>query len=296
MLTNNGTERVKSNGMVWALGAAAIGAAAMAMGGQAANAAMLGVHFWQHTTSTQTTAVTGTAGYVAQANWNNVDNPANGSGNYPGAGNNVGNLVLSDGSSASGTLLSFGAPGLVGSGALPSNGISTQEQQNVYLQESYLDVGYPSTGSGNYSATYGPDATVTVSSLPTSIAGTGTTPYDVILYVNSANSSYTDVADYTVNGATLSNVKLSNTGSSNPNNSFVDSGTFTLATASTVGNYVEFTGITGTTLNITVAVGNSGSRAALDGFQVIATPEPGALGLLAAGGLGMLLVKRRRTA
>ena len=288
MLTNNGTEKVKSNGMVWAMGAVAIGAAAMAMGGQAARAAMLGVNFWHSGEST----VTGQAGLVAQDHWNNPGNLA-GSGNYPGAGNNITGLVLSDGSATS-AALSFAAPGLVESSAAPAGGDSTEAQQNVYLQQAYLDVGYTTSGSGNYSGTYGPDATVSVSSLPASIAGSGTTPYDVILYVNSANSGYTDVADYTVNGSTLSNVELSNTGSSNANNNFVDAGTFTPATASAVGNYVEFFGVTGTTLNITVAVGSSGQRAALDGFQVIATPEPASLGLLAVAGVGLLLLKRRR--
>ena len=265
-------------------------ATALACGGLAcsgsANAEMLGVNFVQAGSPSYQT-VTGTAGYLPQSNWNNEagTNPT-GSGSYPTNVSNATGLVLADGTAAAGTTISFSAPG-TGYSYAQNNSGGTQNEQ---LQYAFLDSGYtnsytdPNTGA---TVNEGPDANVTVNNLPSSIAGTGSTPYTVILYVGGQLPGRG--GDYTVNGVTQNNIIDGSV-----------SDTFTLATSSAGGNYIMFTGVTGTDLSISevVTLGAPGStnvlRASLSGFQVVSTPEPVTLGLMAMGTMGLLLIGRRR--
>jgi len=67
-------------------------------------------------------------------------------------------------------------------------------------------------------------------------------------------------------------------------------------TTDTLGNnpsadYAVFSGLTGSSQTINVNIPNWGGLA---GFQIVAVPEPGTLALAALGGLGMLMLRRRR--
>lgn len=222
--------------------------------------------------------VTGTAGYYAQSHWNNIKPTG---GQYPANGS-ASNLLLSDGTASSASL-SFSAPGLVDNVLTPVAGATATETQTVYLMNSFLDSGYISGTIG----AIGPTATVAVTNIPSSIAGTGATKYTVVLYI--AYNTVRDNSNYIVNGVSQT---VDESGTYQPGTS---SGTLTLATSSTAGNYVVFNNVTGTTLTITANTPNN-SRAGLDGFQVIAAPEPATLSLGALGGLGLLMLKRRRSA
>lgn len=124
--------------------------------------------------------------------------------------------------------------------------------------------------------------------LPAGIAGTGSTPYNVIIYVAGDTTGRGGTA--TVNGTTVTLTELANNGTGN----------FVLSGPSTPGNYYEFFGVTGTTLNISnlgvfgnTAGGDGTPRLPLDGFQVVSTPEPASMALLGFGGLGLLARRRR---
>ena len=70
--------------------------------------------------------------------------------------------------------------------------------------------------------------------------------------------------------------------------------------ANPTADYVEFTGLSGSSQNITVAPGDtSPSDAAwvgLSAFQIVAVPEPGTFALTGVGSLGILLLARRKRA
>lgn len=265
----------------------AVACAGLAFAGNA-RAAILGVNFVQDSSANQSLqTVTGTAGVLPQANWNNVigTNPA-GSGSYPTQVTDASGLMLADGSAATGTTLSFSAPGTGFSYAQSNTGT-----QNEMLQYAFLDSGYtgsftdPNTGA---TVNIGPDATISVDNLPSSIAGSGSTPYEVILYVGGQQPGRG--GDYTVNGVSQNNI--------------IDgpvSDSFTEATSTTPGNYIIFNGVTGTNLSISeeATLAASGSpgvlRASISAFQVVSVvPEPATLGLMATGTIGLLLIGRRR--
>ena len=130
-------------------------AVAMAVGGMASSAmaARIGVNFIGDNNGGGA-SVTGTAGFVPQANWNNVALPGQ------TTGSNV-TLALDTGTN-SGATVAWSCPNLWASGA----GLN----QDGILMQGYLD----------NSPTQ--DSTATVTGLPASIAGTGSTPYTVLVY------------------------------------------------------------------------------------------------------------------
>ena len=65
----------------------------------------------------------------------------------------------------------------------------------------------------------------------------------------------------------------------------------------TQGNYVVFNGLSGSTLTASfagVAAGDTINRNKVVGFQIVQTPEPSALGVLAVGAAGLLRRRRAR--
>jgi hypothetical protein len=127
-------------------------------------------------------------------------------------------------------------------------------------------VTYPNAGSGAGSGNYN---------------NTGSVNFDVYQTPINVTVSYNGA-----DGLTFSATQA--TGGFNQNGTGSFSYTYTLpeSVTSLLGSTTGYVGLTG---------GNSGAESyeSISNFSFV--PEPGALGLLAAGGLGMLLVKRRRT-
>jgi len=105
--------------------------------------------------------------------------------------------------------------------------------------------------------------------------------YDVLVYFDGANGANAWETSYRIGAAAL-------TGRDLPNTTF--SGTFTADTG-LGGNYVRFGGVTGDGFRLdVVALGGGGTP--INGIQIAHTPEPGSLGLAAAG-LALALLRRR---
>jgi hypothetical protein len=239
--------------------AGAVGAASGFAG--SAMAGSVGVNFVGGGGGAGGASVTGTAGFIAQGNWNNES----------GNANSAGAAVQTDGGAAAGTV-SWNSSNTWDSGQAGQN-------QNGNLLQGYLDDN-PSTPT-----------TITVTGLPASIAGTGSTPYAVYLYI--AGDTVGRGGTYTVNGQS---VVLTDSGAEGD-------GLFKLATpavdstgtGAVAGNYYVFPNVTGTTLSITTApLFDTTPRSPIDGFQVVGlTPEPAGIGLIGAAAIGLLARRRR---
>jgi hypothetical protein len=287
MLTNNGTERVKSNGMVWALGAAAIGAAAMAMGGHAANAAftsgLVDVQFYGTNQSTVSGQASG-AGVIGLATdyWNTVTE---------GSTTNTVAVNVTTGSTGVGVdNVTGGASGATLTVAGTGGGSGTYIGSNGANDVPYLS---PSTTvnfnllNGNM-GTYG----TTVSPFRGNVVFATIGGLDPSLEYNLYVENGQDDTTYTVTGATVLTGTV---------NTYTDANT----SAWVSGNdYYKFTLAPDANGNISLAyiysgTGSSteyGSEATVSGLQITPVPETANLRLLGLGGLGLLMLKRRRTA
>jgi PEP-CTERM motif len=203
-------------------------------------------------------SVTGTAGVVPQANWNNVAGPTQNNG--------TGVALVSATGAALTSTIGWSSPNLWASGV----GLN----QDGILMQGYLD------------NSPGQDSIATITGLPASIAGNGTTPYSVIVYLAGDTAGDNRGGTYTVNGIVQTALEIGpSTG-----------GIYVPASAVTPGNFIVFTGITGSNLTIDVHPTSGGTpRAPFDGFQVISgtVPEPASLGLLGLGSIAFLARRRR---
>jgi hypothetical protein len=219
----------------------------------------LGIDFTANQNTDQGNAVTGTAGVVAQANWNNV----NAGGAATGSSSS---LLYSDGSAASGVSVSWSAPDTYSANYALNNG-------NETLLSNFLD-STPATGS------------------TVSITGLSGGTYDLYIYIaGDQGSPAIRGGTYDINGTAFT---LYNNGTADSAN-----GDFSLASGDgvTAGNYFETT-ITGTSLTVTTTATHgtdSFLRAPIDGLQLVAVPEPSTWAMM-LGGVGMLGIFRRRRA
>ena len=228
-----------------------------------------------------TTDLAGAPG-VRVDNWNNLTGAST---NLHTANLTSGSVVDNTGSvqpTVSVSMVWPGNGGPVGMGSITSGGNDTNLYANVEDQWT------PTAG------------TFTMSGLTYS-------NYDVYVYVynDSANPgrggsiSIGSTTYWIATGAAAGNPTSSGTGYVISTDT-AEVGGGSSALRNTVGNYVEFTGLSGSSFTasyLASGVVNGGARLKIAGFQVVDTtaiPEPPVLGLVLAGALALLLVKRNK--
>ncbi len=252
-----------------------LGGLLLSMPAAQAQTSIISFHFAGNADSPQFVNANLNAGVVSVKNFNN-DNGGNSGAVSKG-------ITFSDASPSPLTLSynSYDAQdnNLAAMSSYSSNG-------NLQLLNSFIESGPPAAAQAN--------ATVTVSSVPF-------TTYDLYVYAFNESSA---LGTFTVTPAgsavgVSQNAELEST--FDPNNPF------TMATATTPGDYLLFTGLTGSSFTLTAdrQAGDTSSTTfvPIDGFQLVATPAavPEAsttisFGLLLALGLGGFAVARKKAA
>lgn len=211
--------------------------------------------------------VTGTAGAVPQANWNNE---------APFQQTTAVSIVDSTGTAAA-SLAYTTQNNWAASSTAPGGGT------NADMMNGYLD-NFQNAGS------------ISVTGLGTAFTSGG---YQVLVYQNTdSNGSFgftaTDNAGHTVTaygqqtGGAGSNYPLAGT------NGFVTSTSTDPAGPGSAANTVVLNGLTGSNVTITGLSGTTGDgRVRPNGFQIVPTPEPASLAVVGLGSLGLLARRRR---
>jgi hypothetical protein len=127
--------------------------------------------------------------------------------------------------------------------------------------------------------------------------GVPTGQYDLIAYILNDNAAQ-DEANYTVGSSTYYVIDQSN----NNYSGYVQASNANPTGTRDTGNYVEFDNVTPVggviTLTETGGIGNNGGNGnyavAVNGFQLVAVPEPASFSLIGAGAVGLLARRRRR--
>jgi hypothetical protein len=229
-----------------------------------ADAGMIGVNFIGGRTGGETNGiVTGTAGQLPQANWNNM------------SGDSGGPTALIDDSGA--TLATTTVTWSCSNTYTVTTG--TPGDQDSALMKGYLDT--------NDSAS---NTTVTVANIPYA-------QYAVYIYYDGDSNNGTRGGEYTVNGVATT-VDANGVLWDDANWPVTaGGGTYTLAAADGHGgNYYVFTGFNNTTNPNVEVVADEGAgsfRAPLNAIQIHEIPEPSTLLLAGIALLGVALLRRR---
>ena len=128
--------------------------------------------------------------------------------------------------------------------------------------------------------------------------------YNLVLYTAfQGNGSYAGAVGFSVNGGPDTYIVEQDGAAFYPNDTFVTNPTTNVADLSTasVSNYLLFNNVSPLNGNITISYGkyasgtvaNDGNGNAVDAVQLSSVPEPAPLALLALGGLGLLLLRRK---
>lgn len=241
--------------------------------------------------------VAGAPGYE-QANWNNLGQ----------SGDTIGSMIDSSGTTT-GVTLTWNSNNTWRNGA----GTSTPDSK---LMNGYLDSGGQANVDGppynGFDSANMPDVGVT--GIGAWLAAQGAPSYNVVVYTDGDRTEGRIgeywLQDFTYNnppGNDFANLTL---GSDLSPGVFVQddnnfSGTFTQVPLSAdsagnavAGNFIVFTGLTADTFLLRTEEISSPSqlRAVINGFQIVAVPEPSTIGLLGLGAMGAALLRRRRRA
>jgi len=110
--------------------------------------------------------------------------------------------------------------------------------------------------------------------------------YDIYVYFNSDTAGRVGTVGIGATTYDFSTYGLPSV--SGPNGLFLQ--TTDTGGANPTADYAVFTGLTGSSQTIFESTANG---AGINGFQIVATPEPGTMALAVMGGFGVLLMKRR---
>lgn len=229
--------------------ASALAVVALVFACGVAEAGMIGVNY-----AVSNSNVTGMAGAVPQANWNN-ESIAHSSSSQSGG---LASLVDDGGDPVAGMSTSWTASAAYGNGATGSGADTT------------LLYGGPEAQNTGYTAT-----AITITGIPYA-------EYDLYLYVKGWSAGRTGEAR-------LSGVASSEIGFNTFQN-FPSTHSRATSTA-TQGTYVLWEALTADT--VTVEARRIGNNIIVSGFQVVEVPEPGTIALVAVGMLGLMRRRRR---
>jgi hypothetical protein len=257
--------------------------AAAAVGSSLAQAQNIGIDWYGgNGTGDQTQMNAGdVAGVVPHGNWNSfLDTPGDTAETFP--------LHLSDGNASGASVTFSGSP----------NDWDQNLDQSLSGNHKMM-LGYIDTNDTSIT-------TVMVSGLPASFTSAG---YNVIVYYDGDNGTQERVGRYEINGVSMWGRDMGNFGgtfvqgqtTTDPAPGMTGTGLDNLAAAVAAvpaGNYMVFSGLTtpSFTLNVQASASAGGTnRAALNGLQIVAIPEPSSVALLSLGALGCAILARRRT-
>lgn len=204
---------------------------------------------------------------VRTNDWNNIT-----SASFSGA-----SLVDSSGSTVSGLTLTVSGPN-----PNTRNNVGSASQNDYTVFNTVIDIS---------------------SSASISLSGIPYNAYDLFFYIFPETTSTTargghitiGSTTYYVNGGNGANaVSMPGTDGSGY---VLSTATTLLASQSTPGNYVKFTGLTGSSQTVSLVSDNFGDntpRLKVGGFQLVAVPEPSTLAMLGMGVLGLAGMFRAR--